>query len=59
MHHYYPSIEGGAPIQRAIMLNEKETGIVLMYMNEKMDEGDILYQSSIPIDIVDTNSSLF
>lgn len=54
-----PKYRGGAPIQRAIMHNEKETGITLMYMNEKMDEGDILYQSSIPIDIVDTSSSLF
>ena len=53
-----PKYRGGAPIQRAIINGEKETGMSIMYMNEKMDEGDILYQKSLPIDIHDTNADL-
>lgn len=54
-----PKYRGGAPIQRAIINGEKQTGITIMYMNEKMDEGDILYKESINIDIHDTNTTLF
>ena len=54
-----PKYRGGAPIQRAIINGETKTGITIMYMNEKMDEGDILYQREMDIDINDTNSSLF
>ena len=46
-----PKYRGGAPIQRAIINGEKETGMTIMYMNEKMDEGDILVQEKIDIDI--------
>ena len=54
-----PKLRGGAPIQRAIINGEKETGITLMYMSEKMDEGDILFKEAIPIAIDDTNETLF
>ena len=54
-----PLYRGGAPIQRSIINGDKQTGITIMYMNEKMDEGDILYQKKIDIDIHDTNSTLF
>lgn len=54
-----PYGRGGAPIQRAILEGKDKTGITLMYMNEKMDEGDILYQKELVIDDLDTNSSLF
>ena len=54
-----PKYRGGAPIQRSIINGDTKTGITIMYMNEKMDEGDILYQESIDIDIHDTNASLF
>ena len=54
-----PKYRGGSPIQRSIINGDKETGITLMYMNEKMDEGDILSQESLPIDIKDTNTTLF
>lgn len=54
-----PKYRGGAPIQRAIINGEEKTGISIMYMNEKMDEGDIICQKEIDIDIHDTNSSLF
>ena len=54
-----PKYRGGAPIQRSIIEGEKETGITLMYMSEKMDEGDILAQDKLVIADDDTNSSLF
>ena len=54
-----PEYRGGAPIQRCIINGDKKTGITIMYMNEKMDEGDILFQKEIDIDIHDTNTTLF
>ena len=54
-----PKYRGGAPIQRAIINGETKTGMTIMYMNEKMDEGDILYQEELDIDIHDTNSDIF
>lgn len=54
-----PKYRGGAPIQWSIINGETQTGVSIMYMNEKMDEGDILYQKSLDIDIKDTSTSLF
>ena len=38
-----PKYRGASPVQCAILNGDKETGITLMKMNEKMDEGDILF----------------
>ena len=54
-----PKYRGGAPIQRSIINGETKTGMTIMYMNEKMDEGDILYQEELDIDIHDTNTDVF
>ncbi len=48
-----PKLRGGAPIHQAIIEGYEETGITIMYMNEKMDEGDIISQKSIKIDFND------
>lgn len=53
-----PKLRGGAPIHRAIVEGYKETGITIMYMNEKMDEGDIILQESILIDKNDNVGNL-
>ena len=45
-----PKYRGAAPIQRAIMAGEKETGNTVMLVNEEMDAGDILTQEKIPIE---------
>lgn len=37
-----PKYRGAAPIQRAIMAGEKETGVTLMQMDKGMDTGDII-----------------
>lgn len=54
-----PKYRGASPIQSAIMNGETSTGMSIMFMNEKMDEGDILYQRQINIDIHDTSTTLF
>lgn len=40
---------GGAPIHHAIINGEPKTGITVMYMAKKMDAGDILTQTEVPI----------
>lgn len=44
-----PKYRGAAPINRVIMDGEKETGISLMYMDEGLDTGDIICQSTVEI----------
>lgn len=53
-----PKLRGGAPIHRAIMNGYKKTGVTIMYMNEGLDEGDIISQEEIEISDADTASSL-
>ena len=54
-----PSYRGGAPIQRALMALEKETGITIMQMVKAMDAGPIFIQESLPILPEDTTGTLF
>lgn len=54
-----PKYRGGAPIQRAIMNGEEFTGISIIYMESKMDAGDIIMQTKIPIEKTDNADSLF
>ncbi len=42
-----PRWRGASPIQSAILAGEKETGITIMLLNEKMDEGPILSKSNL------------
>jgi len=44
-----PKYRGAAPINWAIINGEKETGITYIFMNEKIDAGDIFYQQKITI----------
>lgn len=48
-----PKYRGGAPIHQAIIDGEKETGISIMYMEEKLDAGDVLAQQATPIEADD------
>ena len=54
-----PKLRGASPVQSAILEGLSETGITLMVMNDKMDEGDILKIKTLPIDKLDTSESLF
>ncbi len=44
-----PKYRGAAPIERAIMAGEKETGVTTMYMAEGWDTGDIILQENVEI----------
>ena len=54
-----PKLRGGAPIHKAIIDGYDKTGVTIMYMDEKMDNGDIISQEAIDIDINDTVGTLF
>ncbi len=53
-----PRWRGAAPIQRAILAGDSETGITIMQMNEGLDTGDMLLKLSCTIDAEDTGGSL-
>ena len=44
-----PKYRGAAPMQRAIMEGERETGVTVMQMDEGLDTGDILAVEKFPI----------
>ncbi len=54
-----PKLRGGAPINRALMENYKCTGITIMYMDTKMDNGDIIEQKKLDITDEDNLDSLY
>ena len=54
-----PDYRGGAPIHKAVMDGKNKTGVTIMYMDEKMDSGDILYQKEIEITSEDNTSTMF
>ncbi|WP_108305746.1 methionyl-tRNA formyltransferase [Metalysinibacillus jejuensis] len=54
-----PKYRGGAPIHQAIIDGEKETGVTIMYMAEKLDAGDIIAQKAIAIEATDHTGSMF
>ncbi len=41
-----PRIRGAAPIQRAIIEGDEETGITIMYMEKGIDTGDMLAKAA-------------
>jgi len=49
-----PKYRGAAPINWAIINGEKQTGITIMYMEEKLDAGDIILQELVGIEEDDT-----
>lgn len=49
-----PKFRGFAPLNWAIINDEKETGVTMFLMNEDMDTGDIIAQKKIGIDVNDT-----
>lgn len=54
-----PKYRGASPINWCIINGEKETGVTIMQMNDKLDEGDILTQVTVPIAADETAESLF
>jgi methionyl-tRNA formyltransferase len=58
--HYslLPRYRGAAPVQWAILNGEKETGIAIMQMDEKLDTGAILLEQAVVIGESDTTGTL-
>lgn len=53
-----PKYRGGAPIHKAIIEGETETGVTLMQMVEKMDAGQMYAQVKVAITLQDTTATL-
>ncbi len=54
-----PKLRGGAPIHKALIDGYEKTGITIMYMDEKMDSGDIIKQEEVIIEDSDNLESLY
>lgn len=54
-----PKYRGASPIQAALIAGEQETGVTIMVMDEKMDEGDIIDIQKIEIAPEETTVTLF
>jgi len=53
-----PRWRGAAPIQRAILAGDTETGVCIMQMEAGLDTGPVLSRASCPINIDDTAQTL-
>jgi len=53
-----PRWRGAAPIQRAIMAGDAETGVCIMQMEAGLDTGPVLLRRAIPIGVEDTAGEL-
>lgn len=53
-----PRWRGAAPIQRAILAGDRETGVTIMQMDEGLDTGAMLNVKTCAIEAGDTGSSL-
>ena len=53
-----PRWRGAAPVQRALLAGDSETGITIMQMEEGLDTGPILMQQPLSIDPAATSASL-
>ena len=53
-----PRWRGAAPIQRALLAGDRETGVCIMQMDAGLDTGAVLHQGALPIADDDTAASL-
>ncbi len=54
-----PELRGAAPIQYAVLLGLKKTGITILNTVRKVDAGDIILQKELEIKPYETNGELF
>lgn len=54
-----PKYRGAAPIHWAVINGEKETGLTTFFLNEKIDEGEIILQDIISIGEEETTGELY
>lgn len=53
-----PRWRGAAPIQRALLAGDSETGACIMQMDAGLDTGAVLARTTLPIGVEDTTTSL-
>lgn len=53
-----PRWRGAAPIQRALLAGEAETGVCIMQMEAGLDTGPVLLRGAFPIEASDTTATL-
>ena len=54
-----PKYRGASPIQQAVLNGDSKTGITTMYMEEKMDTGNLIEQEEMAIERIDTSKTMF
>ena len=54
-----PKYRGAAPIQRAVIDGERESGVTIMRMGEGLDTGDMIAKVKVPLEPGETGGSLF
>ena len=52
-----PNYRGAAPIQWAVANGDTVSGVTTMYLNERMDAGDMILKRELPIDDADTGGA--
>lgn len=53
-----PRWRGAAPIHRAVLAGDPDTGITIMWMDEGLDTGDMMLRRPVPIGALDTTGSV-
>lgn len=53
-----PRYRGAAPIQRTLMASETKTGVTVIFMDEKIDHGKMVFQQEVAIGPQDNYGSL-
>jgi len=53
-----PRWRGAAPVERALLAGDKETGVTIMQMDEGLDTGDMLAKIAVSIEESDTRLSV-
>ena len=53
-----PKYRGAAPINRAVMSGERETGVTTFFLQEAVDTGEVILQRSMPIGPNETAGSV-
>ncbi|MGN0206546.1 MAG: methionyl-tRNA formyltransferase [Muribaculaceae bacterium] len=54
-----PKYRGAAPINRAVMNGETETGVTTFFLKHEIDTGDIIQQVAVPIGIDDDVEAVY
>ena len=54
-----PKYRGAAPIQWAVLNGDQKTGVCTIFMNSRMDAGDLIYSSETEIGETETSGELY